>query len=428
MSSTAQDQQGGRSRLLVRSVWAALATIVLGLNAVGLPYSYAKYKSVCRTAACAHSEGTTRLTPEGVRALRDFGLSPQFYSAYVAVVAPVVAVLVFAAVAGVIFWHKAEDRMALFVAFTLLTFGGAVINRDVLEAAAAAHPVLWHPVHLLEYVALVCFAVFFYVFPDGRFVPPWTRWLALVWAALWVPNIFFPHSPLNLLIEPLIAAVYLGTLVLAQVYRYRRVSTPVHRQQTKWVIFGVAAGLLGFAGTIALGNLIPALKHSGPLGQMIGTTLIEGFVLLIPLSIGVAMVRSGLYEVDVIINRALVYGPLTATLALVYVGGVVGLQSVFRALTGQESTLAVVASTLAIAALFNPLRRRAQAFVDRLFYRRKYDAAKTLKLFGSRLREETDLETLSDDLVGVARETMQPTHVSLWLRPKTAPQREHTGE
>ena len=317
--------------------------------------------------------------------------------------------------------------MALFAAFVLLTFGGAVINRDVLEAAAAAHPALWLPAYLLEYVAQASFAVFFYVFPDGRFVPRWTRWLALFWAALWVPNIFFPRSPLNLLREPLIAAVYLGTLVLVQVYRYLRVSTPVHRQQTKWVTFGVAVSLLGFAVTIALGNLVPALKHSGPLGQMIGTTLIEGFVLLIPLSIGVAMVRSGLYEIDIIINRALVYGPLTATLALAYLGGVVSLQYVLRALSGQESTLAVVASTLAIAAMFNPLRRRAQAFVDRLFYRRKYDAAKTLEAFSSRLREETDLESLSNDLVGVARETMQPTHVSLWLHPESAKQREQTG-
>ena len=422
MSSTAQDQQGGRYRLLVRSAWVALATIVLGLNALGLPYSYAKYKSVCTAAACANPEGTPRLTPEGVRALGDFGLSPEFYGAYIGVIAPVVAVLVFAAVAGVIFWHKAEDRMAFFVAFVLLAFGGAVINRDVMEAAAAAYPALWLPIHLLEYVAQVSFGIFFYVFPDGRFVPRWTRWLALVWAALWVPNIFFPHSPLNLLREPLIAAVYLVTLVLVQVYRYVRVSSPVHRQQTKWVVFGVAVALLGFAGTVALGNLVPALKHSGPLGQLIGTTLLEGFILLIPLSIGVAMVRSGLYEIDVIINRALVYGPLTATLALVYVGGVVSLQYVLRALSGQESTLAVVASTLAIAALFNPLRRRIQSFIDRRFYRRKYDAAKTLEAFSARLREETDLGTLTDDLVRVVGETVQPAYVSLWLRPKRSPQ------
>jgi hypothetical protein len=137
----------------------------------------------------------------------------------------------------------------------------------------------------------------------------------------------------------------------------------------------------------------------------------------VPVAIGFAVLKYRLYDIDILINRALVYGSLTVLLASAYVGGVVGLQAVLRGLSGQESTLAVVASTLAIAALFSPLRRRVQAFVDRRFYRRKYDAAKTLAAFGSRLREETDLDALRDDVVGVARDTMQPEHVSMWLHP-----------
>jgi hypothetical protein len=130
------------------------------------------------------------------------------------------------------------------------------------------------------------------------------------------------------------------------------------------------------------------------------------------------VLRYRLYEIDIIINRTLVYGSLTATLVAVYVGGVVSLQALLRLLSGQESTLAVVASTLAIAALFNPLRRRVQAFVDRRFYRSKYDARKTLEAFSDKLRDETDLQTLSGDLVRVVSETMQPAHVSLWVRPE----------
>jgi len=144
-----------------------------------------------------------------------------------------------------------------------------------------------------------------------------------------------------------------------------------------------------------------------------------GFALsfmLIPLSIGVAVLRSHLFDIDVVINRTLVYGPLTATLVALYFGGIVVLQSFFVFLTGEKSTLAVVASTLVIAALFTPLRRRIQGFIDRRFYRRKYDARKTLEAFSAKLRDETDLEALNNELVGVVRETIQPAHVSLWLR------------
>ena len=218
---------------------------------------------------------------------------------------------------------------------------------------------------------------------------------------------------MNVLGGALLAVVLLLS-VLSIVLRLRR-SRGERRQQIKWIVY---AGAVMVAAFLA-GSLVPG--GSNPMADLL---CVVGFVALvgIPVAAGIAILRHSLYDIDLLINRTLVYGSLTVLLVAAYVGGVVGLQSVFRATTGQESTLAVVASTLAIAALFGPLRRWVQAFVDRRFYRRKYDAAKTLAAFNARLREETQLETLSGDVVGVARETMQPAHLSLWLRPNAEPE------
>jgi hypothetical protein len=194
--------------------------------------------------------------------------------------------------------------------------------------------------------------------------------------------------------------------VASVVVRFRR-SRGVERQQMKWFLYAAALLLL-----------VPV---SQPLSPIVESVVSAGVFIALPTAVGVAVLRYRLYGIDLVINRTLVYGSLTATLALVYVGSAVSLQYAFRALTGQESQLAIVVSTLAIAALFNPLRRRVQAFVDRVFYRRKYDAAKTLASFSAKLRDETDLDRLGVELVSVVRETMQPAHVSLWFRPDPAP-------
>ena len=200
---------------------------------------------------------------------------------------------------------------------------------------------------------------------------------------------------------PMMLVAGLGA-VISLFVRFRRARGD-ERQQIKW--FASAAAL-------TLAWIIVAEQRSGEIVALSGLLVIAS----IPVATGIAILRYRLYDIDRIINRTLVYGVLTVMLVALYFGVVVLLQSLFIAFTGQQSTLAVVASTLLIAALFNPLRRRFQAFIDRLFYRRTYDATKTLEAFGTRLRDETDLETLGDDLVAVTRETMQPAHVSLWLR------------
>jgi hypothetical protein len=204
------------------------------------------------------------------------------------------------------------------------------------------------------------------------------------------------------------------------VVRLRR-SRGVERQQMKWFAYVTVVFVGGSILASAIGETTSVRRL-----EDISFWLSMVALVSLPIAVGIAIMRYRLYEIDILINRTLVYSSLTALLALVYFGGVTATQAIFRALTGQEQQpqLAIVVSTLVIAALFNPLRRRIQSFIDRRFYRRKYDAAKTLEAFSTKLRDETDLDALSDDLVGVVRDTMQPAHVTLWLRPDTSPKGE----
>jgi uncharacterized membrane protein YhdT len=289
------------------------------------------------------------------------------------------------------------------------------------------------------------------LFPDGRL--PSRRWRPLAWfsGAMivllsiteglapgplenqgGVPNPFgleeFPWlADAALVFLPVLPLCIVASAV-SLVLRYRRSEGEV-RQQIKWIAFVASfAGLVYLIAMVSQLFLAPLMVGKGggqpplPLWfELLTSVAVLGFA-GVPVAIGFAVLKYRLYDIDLLINRTLVYGSLTVSVAVVYFGGVTVTQAIFRTLTGQEEQpqLAVVVSTLVIAALFNPLRRRIQAFIDRRFYRRKYDAAKTLEAFSAKLRDETDLDTLSGDLVGVVRETMQPAHVSLWLRPEVA--------
>ena len=220
----------------------------------------------------------------------------------------------------------------------------------------------------------------------------------------------------------LFTLVIYGSIIYSQIYRYRRVSTPVQRQQTKWIILGVATAIVVAIGIIAIFHFIPTNVTFNLSGLIVTNIIWPAAFLLIPLSIGFSILRYRLYDIDVLINRTLVYGSLTALLALLYVGLIVALQSLFQGMFHQNNAVAIVVSTLVIAALFQPLRHRLQRFIDRRFYRSKYDAAKTLEAFSATLRNEVDLSQLREHLLNVVQETMQPAHVSLWLRPP-----EHDG-
>jgi hypothetical protein len=287
------------------------------------------------------------------------------------------------------------------------------------------------------------------LFPDGRL--PSRRWRPLAWLSgavilllslgvMLAPgrlgNLAGVRNPFGIegaawltagayAVLPLLPLCMLAS-ALSLVLRYRR-SGGEERQQIKWITFAASVVAVLYAIAMIASFFFPEESWTTA-GSVWWLNLLTYAVLssftLVPIAVGIAVLKYRLYEIDIIINRALVYVSLTVMLVAIYLGGIVLLQRVFVALTGQRSTLAVVASTLLIAALFNPLRRRIQSFIDRRFFRSKYDAAKTLEAFSAKLRNDSDLDALSDDLVGVVRETMQPAHVSLWLRPETSPKDE----
>jgi hypothetical protein len=360
-----------------------------------------------------------------VRALQDVGLSVRSY-ALLNVAIDKVFELVWFAVGAIIFWRRSDDRMALLVSVFLVAFGTVTVDPSEANTLISSQPAWWLPVRGVQIVGEICSVLFFLLFPGGRFVPRWTRWLAIAFSAFLISRDLLPdlyaRSPA---LDGVSEWVFLGfvlSLVWSQIYRYRRVSSEAQRRQTRWVVFGTT---LAVVGTLPFQLPLDFSLVDGDTPFVL--LLLEmGFalsMLLIPLSISVAVLRSRLFDVDVLINRTLVYGSLTATLVALYFGGIVVLQRVFVVLTGQRSTLAVVASTLLIAALFTPFRHRVQSFIDRRFYRSKYDARKTLERFSATLRGEADLDALSDDLLGVVRETMQPAHVSLWLCPRAEAKR-----
>ena len=281
------------------------------------------------------------------------------------------------------------------------------------------------------------------LFPTGRLPSP--RWRPVAWAAavtfiltavlsaLEPGRLLYVAAPNPTGIEQaggiielslnIVIVIFLGivlAIAASVIGRYRR-ARGEEREQLKWLAYSafflITLGVLGVLNTMVVGNRV--------IDFAVGI-LATFAVAAIPVSVGIAILRYRLYDIDVIINRTLVYGSLTGALALVYFGGVTVTQALFRNITGQEQLpqLVVVVSTLLIAALFTPLRRRIQSFIDRRFYRSKYDARKTLEAFSARLRDETDLDALSDELAGVVRETMQPAHVSIWLRPDEAPRRD----
>ncbi len=388
-----------RWRTLTRMAWLVVVGITVGGFLAGLPHVFALLQMVCAPDKATYVLG--QLTLASANRLNAFGVSLQMYAAGY-LLSAVACTLVWWLVAVVIFWRKGNDWLALLVALTLVLQGA----NSVMELLYTRGGVYL----FLSSLGYGLLALVLYLFPDGRFAPRWMRWVAMVLLGCLFVLYLLPASVRAVVDTPVAYGVLVSSIMVVQVYRYRQVSSAVERQQTKWVVFGVVAYASGIVGLV--------LFPFGPLDGL--TDLVVGvavplFALFIPLSFGMAILRSRLWDIDIIIRRTLIYSVLTAILALVYAGSVLALHRLLAPLIEPSNDLAVVASTLAIVVLFRPLRRRIQRMIDRRFYRQKYDAATTLAAFSMRLREEIDLNPLCDDVVQVVQETLQPAHVSLWL-------------
>lgn len=392
--------------ILARAAWIVVVTLSLAVSIADIPLEFARLHTICAGSSCGQ-----QLTASIVQDLHRLNLSVDFFATFL-VVLEFGSLFVWVAVALVIFWRRSNDWMALLVALFLVLFP-AEQGVGSPDAVGAAYPSLRVLTTILGVLGGLSFLLFLYLFPDGRFIPRWTRIAFLAFILLNIAVSLFPTATLSSLVDLPLLATAVGLGLIAQLYRYRRVSNIIQRQQTKWVVYGVAVAIALFVVLVSIGHFYYTSPTLIPV--LLINVAIYSIELLLPLSIGFSALRYRLYDIDVLINRTLVYGTLTALLALVYFGLIFALQNLLGRVINTNNGVAIVVSTLAIAALFQPLRSRIQHLIDRRFYRRKYDAARTLADFSATLRSEVELNVLCEHLIEVVQETMQPTHVSLWL-------------
>ncbi len=405
----------GRRLMAARAVWVAMSALVVGLAIATLPVAYSEYSTVC--VAGSECRPYWRLAPQDVGALRDIGLSVGFYAGY-SLAAEIISMLGFWMIGAVIFWRRSDDRLALFFSLMLVAFGAL----GVVDKSAAVHPALGQLGAFVVIFGYVSFFVSFFVFPDGRFVPRWARPLVLVWAlyvaALYLaPNdsAFHPSAWSPLLVVPLVLGLF-GSVVFAQIYRYLRVSGPVERQQTKWVVSGLTAAIF-----LAAAMAVPAALSSTLLKPGVSkvfytlaeATVVSVAMLLIPLSLGIAILRYRLWDIDVIINRALVFGALTAVVIGVYVLVVGGLGSILQ--ERGSFLLSLLAAGL-VAVIFAPLRERLQRGVNRLMYGERDDPYAVLSRLGRRLDAALEPGTVFPTIVETVAGALKLPYAAIELK------------
>ncbi len=403
---------------LARILVAAWMVINIVYLAISLPAKYQRLYNLEPLTLTGTAFGGW--TGEQVEAIRmELGLRPEVV-AIPMFLASLVCLLCFWAVGGLLFWRKSGTWFGLLAALILFMTGPGFSGLFFANQSSA--PIWLNQLNtFLASIVWPTFFMFLYLFPNGVFVPRFTRYLAVLPYLIFLLVGVFPNLSVIDSVGTVVLLAYAFGGLVSQVYRYYRVSNPEERQQTKWVVFALGIFIILLIAGFLIPVLFPSLAagtRGGFWNEFLGNGVI-GILLpaLIPIAIGLSILRYRLWDIDVIIRKTLVYGALTLTLGLVYLGSVVLLQNLFTAVSGQQSAVAVVVSTLLIAALFTPLRRRIQNGIDRRFYRKKYDAEKTIAAFSAGLRQEVDLKEIGDNLLSVVEETMQPASVSLWIKP-----------
>jgi signal transduction histidine kinase len=394
----------GRWLVIVRVIWVVMVGFVIALFIASIS-TYAAFLHTLTTGVVLDLNGG-QLTQEGVRALHAVGLSVDFYAMY-HLVLNTFFVFGFLTVACMLFWYTANDRMAVFASFVLVTAPFGVIFQP------ATLPSVWSfPVHCIAFFSGMSLGLFFYLFPSGSFVPPWTRWLMIGWVIHEGITDFLPFPSFYFLTNGLFFALLVSVLAV-QVYRYRRVSTPFERQQTRWVVFGCTVAIVGFLSVIIPGTFFPAFFQPGTLTYFVGETAISLFLLCIPLSIGIAILRFRLWDIDLVINRALVYGLLTACVLGMYVLVVGYLGALFRA--GGNLFISLLATGL-VAVFFQPLRERLQRGVNRLMYGERDEPYAVVTRLSQRLEGTLAPESVLPTIVETVAQALKLPYAAILLQ------------
>ena len=413
----ASRQLHGRWLILARAVWIAVVALSVGLFFASIPsyYAYFLHLLQCAGAACFSTTGV-QLSPDYARQIRALGLSLESFT-ILSILPYTILACGYFAVGGVLFWRtwgRSNDFMALFASFTLVTF--VVTFTGTIESLPAAW---WLPVHSVTFIGDICIALFFYLFPDGRFVPRWTRWLLVGAIVYWGVNGFFPSSPFNPFVRfnILNIATFIGfvcSMLAAQIYRYRRVSTPLQRQQTKWVVFGTSIAVGGFLILQILFAYVYVPRFSeSPLPDLVVLTSVVLLMLLVPLSMGFAVLRSRLWDIDIIINRTLVYGALTWCVIALYILVVGTLGAIFQA---RGNVVISLLATGLVAILFQPLRGWLQRGVNRLVYGERYDPYTVLSRLGQRLETTLAPEAVLPTVVESVAQAFKLPYTAITLK------------